>query len=156
MKRLVITSGRGPAECRIALSKALAVMRTEAEGLGLSADVVEGPAPDARGPGSALVIIDGDDDGTAAFVQRWAGSVLWVAQSPVRRHHRRKNWFVGVSELAPGRGGAGGSELRAGSIRTRPTALCGRRMCRAASPWSRARNGRSIATRRWRCGVWLL
>jgi len=32
---------------------------------------------------------------------RGRGSVRsqWVAQSPIRPHHKRKNWFIGVFEL---------------------------------------------------------
>jgi peptide chain release factor len=34
-----------------------------------------------------------------AFAATWIGSVLWVAQSPLRLHHKRKNWFIGVFKL---------------------------------------------------------
>lgn len=97
MTYLLLTSGRGPAECRIALGKVLAVLAKEAAAAGLDVDIAAGPAPDAHGPGSAVVVIDGD--GAEAFARNWTGSVLWVAQSPVRPHHKRKNWFVGVFRL---------------------------------------------------------
>lgn len=97
MIRLSITSGRGPAECRIALAKALDVMAAEAEAAGLSCDIAKGPAPDAHGPSSAVAVIAGV--GADAFARHWIGSVLWVTQSPVRPHHRRKNWFIGIVML---------------------------------------------------------
>lgn len=99
MRRLLATSGRGPAECRIALGNVLAAMAKEAAAAGLDLDVAAGPAPDRHGPGSAVVVIEGANDAETAFVRAWAGSILWVAQSTVRPNHKRKNWFVGVSEL---------------------------------------------------------
>jgi peptide chain release factor len=97
MISLLLTSGRGPAECRIALSKVLTVMAAEAAAVGLDLDVAPGPAPDAYGPGSAVVVIEGA--GAETFARSWTGSVLWVARSPVRPHHKRKNWFIGVFQL---------------------------------------------------------
>lgn len=32
-----------------------------------------------------------------AFVKEWAGTIQWIAQSPYRKLHKRKNWFVGVT-----------------------------------------------------------
>jgi peptide chain release factor len=99
MKRLLLTSGRGPAECRIALAHALKAMAREAEAAGLGLDVAEGPNTDGLGPASAVAAIQGD--GAEVFARSWVGSVLWTAQSPVRPHHKRKNWYIGVMELAP-------------------------------------------------------
>lgn len=98
--RLLLTSGRGPAECRIALAKALDVMRAEAAAMGLAFDVVVAQSADAHGPGSALALVDGSANESGAFARRWVGTILWVAPSPVRPHHRRKNWFIGISVLA--------------------------------------------------------
>ena len=97
MIRLLLTSGRGPAECRIALTRVLAVMTDEAAEAGLDIDVAPGPAPDAHGPGSAVTVIQGE--GAEAFARQWTGTVQWTSPSPVRPHHKRKNWFVGVFEL---------------------------------------------------------
>ena len=97
MIRLLLTSGRGPAECRIAVASAMAALTAEAAALGLDCDCLEGPNPDGHGPASAVVVIHGD---TAAVLARpWIGSIQWIAQSPLRPHHKRKNWFIGVFEL---------------------------------------------------------
>ena len=29
-------------------------------------------------------------------MREWTGTVQWIAQSPYRKYHKRKNWFVGV------------------------------------------------------------
>jgi peptide chain release factor len=97
MIRLLLTSGRGPAECRIALVKAIAKLTIEATSLGLDVDCLNGPDADGHGPASAVVVIHGD--AAAAFAQPWIGSIQWVAQSPLRPLHKRKNWFIGVVEL---------------------------------------------------------
>ena len=97
MIRLLITSGRGPAECRIALAKTLAILDGEAEAAGVTSDVALGPDPDGHGPASAIVIIEGAN--AAALAASWVGSILWVARSPLRQHKRRKNWFIGVFKL---------------------------------------------------------
>jgi peptide chain release factor len=95
--RLLLTIGRGPAECRIALTKTLGILASEADVAGVTVDVTVGPDPDGRGPPSAIAIIEGA--GAEAFVTTWIGSILWVARSPLRPHHKRKNWFIGVFKL---------------------------------------------------------
>lgn len=35
--------------------------------------------------------------GLPAFVQEWEGTIQWIAQSPYRKFHKRKNWFAGVA-----------------------------------------------------------
>ena len=96
MIRLLLTSGRGPAECRIALAKVLDLLTRQAHALGLVVDVAAGPDPDGWGPASAIVVLHGD--GAVAFARGWIGSIQWIAQSPVRPRHKRKNWFIGISE----------------------------------------------------------
>ena len=85
MIRLLFTSGRGPAECRIAVRKAVAALAAEAASLGLETDCLEGPNADGHGPASAIVIIHGA--AAATFAQPWIGAIQWVAQSPLRPHH---------------------------------------------------------------------
>jgi peptide chain release factor len=97
MIRLLLTSGRGPAECRIALRKTLGILVKEAEIAGVTVDVTVDPDWDGQGPASAITIIEGE--GEEAFVTTWIGSILWVVQSPLRSHHKRKNWFIGVFRL---------------------------------------------------------
>lgn len=98
MIRLLLTSGRGPAECRMALSQTLGVLASEAEALGLDLDCVRGPDPDGHGPASAIAVVQGE--GAAAFAAPWLGSIQWIAPSPLRPHHKRRNWFIGVIALA--------------------------------------------------------
>ena len=95
---LQITSGRGPAECCRVVAKVLEMMLAEARQKGFEAETVE------REEGvvkhmlfSAVALLQGEnmDD----FVASWEGTVLWIAQSPYRKFHKRKNWFVGVQRL---------------------------------------------------------
>ncbi|MGY3448374.1 peptide chain release factor H [Bradyrhizobium sp. USDA 4353] len=97
MRRLLLTSGRGPAECRIAVAHALTRLAAEAEAADCDCAIAPGEA-DRHGPASAVVVLDGP--GADALAQRWTrGSLLWVCRSPLRPHHGRKNWFVGVVDL---------------------------------------------------------
>src|SRR5215467_271418 len=98
MIRLLLTSGRGPGECRIALARTLEVLAREAEAIGLDFEVATGPNPDGHGPSSAIALLEGP--GVEAFAATWIGSILWVARSPLRPQHKRKNWFIGVFGLA--------------------------------------------------------
>jgi len=99
MIRLLLTSGRGPAECRIALSLACAALKAEAEAHGIEIDCVAGNDPDGYGAASAMVLLHGG--GADVIAQTWTGTIQWVAPSSVRPHHKRKNWFVGVVRLSP-------------------------------------------------------
>ncbi|MGJ4953740.1 peptide chain release factor H [Bradyrhizobium sp. HKCCYLS20291] len=97
MRRLLLTSGRGPAECRIAVAHALQRLADEAEAADCDGAIAQGET-DRHGPASAIIVLDGP--GADAIVQRWTrGSLLWVCRSPLRPHHGRKNWFVGVVDL---------------------------------------------------------
>ncbi|MEM9027699.1 MAG: peptide chain release factor H [Pseudomonadota bacterium] len=99
MIRLQLTSGRGPAECRMALAHVLTRIAREADDLGLDVDVARGTDPDGYGPVSALVLINGD--AAAELADRWTGTLLWIAKSEVRPHHRRKNWYIGCRRADP-------------------------------------------------------
>ena len=95
---LQITSGRGPAECQLAVAKLAAEVMKRATAEGLAAGTVElvaGQEPDTAL--SALLKLSGE--GASAFARGWRGSVQWICPSPYRPGHKRKNWFVGVEVL---------------------------------------------------------
>lgn len=104
---LQITSGRGPAECQLAVAKLAGVVEKEARSAGLACELLDAVEGSERGTLlSALLSIEGDT--AAAFAARYEGSVLWVCPSPLRPTHKRKNWFVGVDVLNPPDVGAPG------------------------------------------------
>jgi peptide chain release factor len=92
---LLISSGNGPGECRLAVAHLLAYLAEAAEALDLGLDVAEREAP--HGPSSAIVRVSGAV--AEGFAARWEGVVLWRCHSPLRSTHRRKNWFVQVFRL---------------------------------------------------------
>ena len=96
-RSLFLTSGSGPAECRVALARLVAIMKDEAATRGLVCECAPGPAPDSHGSKSAIVTVTG----TAAdsFAEDFLGTVQFVFKSRVRPGHKRQNWFVAVKPL---------------------------------------------------------
>jgi peptide chain release factor len=90
-----ISAGRGPEECSRVVARVLEIFLKEARNQNLTAEVVESIPGNLNGTLlSAMVQVKGP--GTAAFLKNWTGTIQWIAQSPYRKFHKRKNWFVGV------------------------------------------------------------
>jgi peptide chain release factor len=98
---LQISAGRGPIECARAVMKIVGEMRKEAEaaGLDIKAIAVE-PGPEPNTAYSVLFSIPPSPE-RDSFIRNWRGTVQWIARSPFRPEHKRKNWFVGVEMMEP-------------------------------------------------------
>lgn len=95
---LLVTSGSGPEECRIAVSYLGEEMSRQSKRLGLQLHMLRSGDRDA--PKSMIVTVSGD--GAEQFASTFIGSVKLVFKSPVRPGHGRSNWFVGVERLDDG------------------------------------------------------
>jgi peptide chain release factor len=70
-------------------------MLTQARNNGIEMEVLENRKADLKGTLlSATILAKGKN--LQAFVGEWRGTVQWIAQSPYRKFHKRKNWYVGV------------------------------------------------------------
>jgi peptide chain release factor len=94
---LLLSAGRGPAECQLAVAGLLSVVARDAAEAGVEAAVLE-TEPGEHGPLSALVALGGA--GAEDMARSWEGSIRWTCPSPIRKGWPRKNWFVGASVLA--------------------------------------------------------
>lgn len=90
---LHISAGSGPRECAWVVSCLVHVFIEEARGQGLTCDIVSEDESDL--PSSCLLRLSGQD--AQPFVESRTGTIRWIGQSPFRKHHKRKNWFVSVS-----------------------------------------------------------
>jgi len=98
MKKMMIqiTSGKGPAECCRVVACVQGLMMKQAKQQSIHIEVLENKAGELSGTLlSATMMAVGDS--LDAFVKEWVGTVQWIAQSPYRKYHKRKNWFVGVA-----------------------------------------------------------
>jgi peptide chain release factor len=97
MKKMVIqiTSGKGPAECCRVVACVKSMMLKETKQQNVQIEELENIPGEIDGTLlSATMMIAGDDLNT--FIKEWKGTIQWIAQSPYRKYHKRKNWFVGV------------------------------------------------------------
>lgn len=94
-----ITAGRGPAECTWVVAQVLKKVLEEAQEAQLNATVLYREPGNENGTvETALVSIEGTN--SKAFVSAWKGTVQWIGQSQFRKMHKRKNWFIGIFEVA--------------------------------------------------------
>ena len=95
-KVIQITAGRGPAECMRAVALVLKQFLKEARSVNFEAEVLHRALGDERDTlMSATVWLKGNN--LNGFLKTWVGSILWITQSPFRKFHKRKNWYVGLS-----------------------------------------------------------
>ncbi|RFM26370.1 peptide chain release factor H [Deminuibacter soli] len=95
-----VSAGRGPAECCRAVARLVPLLIKDADKQGITATVTEQTPGELNGTlQSVLLRLEGS--AAAAFAASWEGSVQWVAQSPYRRMHKRKNWFVSLQVFKP-------------------------------------------------------
>lgn len=94
-KIIQITSGRGPAECCLAVALTLKEIIKEANQQQITYEVIDRVNGQENGTlVSATVKLEGKN--TAHFCSTWIGVLLWISQSPYRKYHKRKNWFIGI------------------------------------------------------------
>ena len=93
---LLMTCGRGPNECEIAVKRLINILIDEAVQAGIEAVLLDVQAT-VHGYRSALIALDGSP---SAFVASWEGTIKWICPSAIR-NTRRKNWFVAVSVIRP-------------------------------------------------------
>ncbi len=90
-----ITAAQGPLECELAVVKTLKKVMQEAKLYQLDIDSVERvSSTHPNGIKSVTLKITGEM--AISFGAQWSGTILWQFKSPVRVHHGRKNWFVGI------------------------------------------------------------
>jgi len=98
---LQVSAGQGPAECAWAVVRTVEEIQREASAASLEFRTVEIVSGSEAGTAeSALISIRGDLP-LERFIESWCGTVQWIARSPFRPKHKRKNWFVGVEVLEP-------------------------------------------------------
>ncbi len=98
MKKMIIqiTSGKGPAECCRVVACIQCLMMKQAKQQGIELQVLENKPGDLNSTLLSSTMMAAGDN-VEVFVEEWTGTIQWIAQSPYRKYHKRKNWFVGVA-----------------------------------------------------------
>ena len=81
-----ISSGNGPAECELAVGKLANALRLEIPDMKIISEVNSKYTNCYKS-----VVVSTDQD--VSYLQ---GTIKWIAQSPFRPKHKRKNWFIDV------------------------------------------------------------
>jgi peptide chain release factor len=98
-KIIIISAGRGPAECCWVVAKVLKEFLKDLKDNGFSAEVIQKTlGMENRTLQSVSVSITAKDQ-LEDFLAGWIGTIQWIGQSTFRRHHKRKNWFVAIMEI---------------------------------------------------------
>lgn len=98
MLLLQLSAAQGPAECQLAVAKALRRLLDEAADYDVEVCVVEQESGERDGTfRSVLLSLEGARADELA--RSWEGTVQWVCASPYRPNHGRKNWFIGVARF---------------------------------------------------------
>lgn len=90
-----ITAGRGPVECSRVVAKVTEKLFAQCRKEGIEVNLLDSTPGDLKGTFlSTMLSVNGDLDKLSG---EWEGTVQWIARSPYRKFHKRKNWFVGVA-----------------------------------------------------------
>ncbi|TPN86944.1 peptide chain release factor H [Aquimarina algicola] len=97
-KIIQITAGRGPAECCWVAAKVLKYFLEELKQASISYTVIDKVNGIENGTVQSVTIqLKGKE--IDKVLNSWIGTIQWIGTSTFRKHHKRKNWFVGCYAL---------------------------------------------------------
>lgn len=96
-KYILFTAGRGPVECSLAVQGIQKKFRQFLEELEIEYDVVSSKLGTKSRTLETIVFKLSGPDLSAA--NTWTGTLQWICQSPIRKFHKRKNWFIKCEEI---------------------------------------------------------
>ena len=82
-----ISSGQGPVECELAVSKLYESLKKEFKDI----EMIDSHESRFSNGYTSIKFMTNLD---LSFLE---GSIQWICESPIRPHHKRKNWFIDVS-----------------------------------------------------------
>lgn len=91
---LNITSGRGPEECCLFVKKIIPLITQYCEENQVTYKVLDYELSEFNNYKSALISVE--NDSLDKLINDWQGSLQWICESPYRKNHKRKNWFIGI------------------------------------------------------------
>jgi peptide chain release factor len=96
MKKIIqITAGKGPAECCLVVVKVRDMILKQAKAQNITISVTEDKPGEQSGTLLSSTLM-AEAIQLENLLKEWQGTIQWIAQSPYRPAHKRKNWFVGV------------------------------------------------------------
>lgn len=98
---LQVSAGHGPAECAWAVLRVVERIENDAAAAGLEISTLDVEPGTEPGTAQSILLSLTGTEGVDRFVAGWRGTVQWIARSPFRPEHKRKNWFVGIEVLEP-------------------------------------------------------
>ncbi|WP_299260054.1 peptide chain release factor H [uncultured Aquimarina sp.] len=97
-KIIQITAGRGPAECCWVVAQVLKLFLEEIKNSGYTYSILQRDKGSENGTvQSATIQLQGKE--IKPFLALWLGTIQWIGTSKFRKHHKRKNWFIGMYEV---------------------------------------------------------
>lgn len=102
MSWILLSSGKGPAECERAVFLMLTQLENALKKQGVSFSTVEAVAGSEPKTFKSVTLEIGQAN---AEVRQWLksyeGTLQWICPSPFRPKHKRRNWFFSLSLLEP-------------------------------------------------------
>ena len=95
MSIVQLSAALGPAECELAVKYTLQEMQKQAKTQKIQLDIIESYET-SYGYSSLLLNLPPDAE---AWLNTWLGTIQWTFQSQIRPNHKRKNWFVGITQF---------------------------------------------------------
>lgn len=95
MPLLQISAALGPAECELAVKYTLQEMQKEAKTQHINLEIIEANTTQY---GYSSILCNVPED-AQVWLNTWLGTIQWTFQSKIRPNYKRKNWFVGVTQL---------------------------------------------------------
>lgn len=84
---LQLSSGQGPVECELAVSKLFEALKKEYPDI----ELLSSRSARTKGCNTSILF------STERDLSELEGSIQWICRSPYRPNHKRKNWFVDIS-----------------------------------------------------------
>ena len=94
---ILFTAGRGPVECCLAVKGVQNKFRKYLDVKNIKHKILSQKNGDFNG--SIETIILKIYSGDKSVIEPWLGSIQWICKSPIRKFHKRKNWFIKCQEI---------------------------------------------------------
>jgi len=102
MKRRIIqiSAGKGPKECAWVVTQLYKVLVKDLEKQAIHL-IDEKQVRDEKNDLIMSINLTIEGKNVDTFIESWMGTIQWIGKSMFRKNHKRKNWFVKITEHQP-------------------------------------------------------